>query len=204
MDIDPRGRTPNQNYKLITGLIVPRPIAWVTTLNMDDTVNLAPFSAFNLVTHKPPMVMLSIGTREGQQKDTSANILSRREFVINIASFEFVEPVHASSANLPYGESESARLDFRTSASRLLETPRLSDVAAALECKLRDCISYEDADSSVFIGDVLNFYVRDGLMRDVIRSTDARKRVELLHVDLVVALGELRTLPSAELLLSSR
>lgn len=204
MDIDPKGRTPDENYKLITGLIVPRPIAWITSLNADETINLAPFSAFNLVTHKPPMLMVSIGTNEGKWKDTYHNILARREFVVNIASFDLVESVHASSAKLPYGDSETDRLRFEMAPSRAIATPRLAKVAAALECRLRDHISYEDADSTIFVANILNFYIRDGLLRD--GKIDVMKLNPLARIGgpNYVSLGELQTLPNAEALIEKR
>lgn len=166
MEITAASQTPDQTYKLITGLIVPRPIAWVTTLSDDATVNLAPFSAYGLVTHSPPLLMVSVGTRDGLRKDTGRNIAVRGEFVVNVACFADVEAVHDSSAALAYGESEVAALGLETVPSRAVAPPRLARAAAGMECRLRRTVEIEGADSVMFIGEVVTFHVRDDLLRD--------------------------------------
>ena len=165
MEIDPRSRTAEENYKLITGLIVPRPIAWITTLSDNGAVNLAPFSAYGLITHKPPLLMVTVGKREGMRKDSGRNVLARGEFVVNVARFEDAEAVHASSADFLYGESEVEVLGLATVPSRVVAVPRLAHASAAMECRLRDKIEYEDADSVILIADVVQFHVRDDLLR---------------------------------------
>ena len=201
MEIDPKHHTPEENYKLITGLIVPRPIAWITTLCDDGTINLAPFSAFNLMTHEPPMLMVSIGTREGQRKDTYSNILSRKEFVVNIASYEFMETVHASSAALPHGKSETELLQLETVPCTIIKTPRLKNVVAAMECRLRDRIQYEDADSAILVGDILKYHVRDDLVRNA--KIDTRELDPLARIGgpNYAGLGRFKTMPAAEVLM---
>jgi len=166
MNIDPTNVSADQNYKLITGLIVPRPVAWITTLSENGAVNLAPFSAFAQVTHVPPLLMVTVGKRGKVRKDTGLNIIATREFVVNIATFEDVDDVHASSVDLPYGDSEVDRLGLATVPSSVVGVPRLAHVPAAMECRLREAIDYEDADSIIFVADVVQFYVRDDLLRD--------------------------------------
>ena len=165
MEIDPQRRTSEENYKLITGLIVPRPIAWITTLSDNGRVNLAPFSAYGLITHQPPLLTVTVGKRDGVRKDSGRNILARGEFVVNVVRFEDIEAVHASSANFPYGESEVELLGLATVPSRIVAVPRLADASAAMECRLRDKIEYQDADSVILIAEVVLFHVRDDLLR---------------------------------------
>lgn len=203
IEIDPRSRTPDENYKLITGLIVPRPIAWVTSLCADGTVNLAPFSAFNLVTHKPPMLMVSVGTRNGERKDTYRNILARREFVVNIANSELAEAVHASSAALAYGESEVDLLRLETLRSTSIKTPRLGRAVAAMECRLRDHISYDDADATIFIGEILQFHVPGDLLNNgKIKTSELDPLVRIGGPNYGV-LGPSRSMPDPEVLITT-
>ncbi len=121
MQIDPEPQTFLQNYKIMTGLVVPRPIAWITTLSPNGKVNLAPFSAFTFCSHKPPMITFTAGLREnelkGEFKDTVANILRNREFVVNIANNALLNELHASSAEYPPGESEVEILGLETAPS---------------------------------------------------------------------------------------
>jgi flavin reductase (DIM6/NTAB) family NADH-FMN oxidoreductase RutF len=165
MDIDPKKSTPDEVYKLITGMIVPRPVAWITSLSSNGKVNLAPFSAYGLVTHKPPMLMVSVGQRDGHRKDTGKNIVSQREFVVNVARFENVAILHESSADFAYGESEVERLGLETVSSAVVSVPRLARVVAAMECRLREKLEYPDVDSIILLSEVVSFYVRDDLIR---------------------------------------
>lgn len=165
MDIDPKTRTLDENYKLITGMIVPRPIAWITSMALDGTVNLAPFSAYGLVTHSPPMLMVTIGTRGGVRKDTGRNILKRGEFVVNVARYDDAQMLHHSSVDLAYGESEVSHLGLETTPSAVVSTPRLATSVAAMECRLREKLEYPDVDSIILLSDVVSFHVSDDLER---------------------------------------
>ena len=92
-------------YKLMTGAIVPRPIAWIASLSESGIVNAAPFSAFTLLSQDPPLVLFQSGDRI-KRKDTARNVLARREFVINLPNLPLLDQMHASSANIPPGQSE--------------------------------------------------------------------------------------------------
>ncbi|BAK31143.1 flavin reductase family protein [Erysipelothrix rhusiopathiae] len=123
-------------YKFLTGSVVPRPIAWITTRNSDESINLAPFSYFSLVATEVPIVSVAINRNKGKLKDTSKNLLQTRECVIHIANHEFVEAMNASSMTLPYGESEVSKLNLETQSSVMIETPSLKDVKIKLETVL--------------------------------------------------------------------
>ena len=165
MDIDPKTRTLDETYKLITGMIVPRPVAWITSLSSNGTVNLAPFSAYGLVTHSPPMLMVTVGKRGGERKDTGRNIVNRREFVVNVARYDDATTLHGSSADLAYGESEVGHLGLDTTPSSVVAVPRLARSAAAMECRLREKLEYPDVDSIILLSEVVSFYVDDDLLR---------------------------------------
>ncbi|MFT4116019.1 flavin reductase family protein [Bradyrhizobium sp.] len=164
MDIDPNTRTLDETYKLITGMIVPRPVAWITSLSSNGAVNLAPFSAYGLVTHSPPMLMVTIGKRDGERKDTGKNILERGEFVVNVARYDDATMLHGSSADFAYGESEISHLGLETVPSAVVSVPRLATSVAAMECRLREKLEYPDVDSIILLGQVVSFHVRDDLM----------------------------------------
>src|SRR5690606_111610 len=96
------------NYKFLIGSILPRPIAWVSTLNLDGSNNLAPFSFFTAVSAQPMIIAFSpmIRSATGQMKDTAKNILERQDFVINFVTEELATKVNLTSSELPYGEDE--------------------------------------------------------------------------------------------------
>lgn len=165
MDIDPKTRTLDETYKLITGLIVPRPIAWITSLSANGTVNLAPFSAYGLVTHSPPMLMVTIGKRDGERKDTGRNIVARGEFVVNVARYQNAATLHDSSADFAYGESEISHLGLATTPSVAVAVPRLAISDAAMECRLREKLEYPDVDSIILLSEVVSFHVSEDLLR---------------------------------------
>ena len=107
-------------YKLLSGVVVPRPIAWITTQSEAGLVNLAPFSCYTYVCSKPPMVGINIGRRAGQRKDTSRNIVAHGEFVVNIGDETMVEAVHRSADEYPPEVSETQLLGLELAPSELI------------------------------------------------------------------------------------
>lgn len=166
MRIDPTGLAADECYKLMTGVIVPRPIAWVTTVSDAGVVNLAPFSHFTFVCPKPPMVALSFGRKGDVHKDTAHNILRSEEFVVHIAHAGQVEAVHHSGVEYPADRSEVEVLGLATRASEIVKPPRLADARIALECRLRHCIELGDVRNRLVIGEVVLIHVDDAVTRD--------------------------------------
>lgn len=124
-------------YPILAGLVTPRPIAWVTTLNDDDSVNAAPFSFFNVFGAEPPLVIFAPGDRDdGTPKDSARNCRSRGEFVINLVDEALAETMVRTAASVPYGVSETALANLDTSPSSAVATPRIAASPAALECKV--------------------------------------------------------------------
>ena len=113
MKIDPAELGAEKAYRLLTGIVVPRPIAWVTSLSQAGTVNLAPFSAFTFVSPKPPMLAISVGRKSGVYKDTARNILDREEYVIHIADSPLMSAVHESSAEHPQSPTSRTNISSR-------------------------------------------------------------------------------------------
>jgi flavin reductase (DIM6/NTAB) family NADH-FMN oxidoreductase RutF len=124
-------------YPILAGLVTPRPIAWITTLNEDGSVNAAPFSFFNLFGVDPPLVIFAPGDRDdGSPKDTARNCERSGEFVINLVDEPLAEVMNRTSATVPYGVSETERESLQTTASSVVAPPRITAAPAALECKV--------------------------------------------------------------------
>lgn len=166
MDFPAAGIAPQAIYKLITGIVVPRPIAWVTTVSPGGHVNLAPFSAFTFVSNAPPMVGINVGRKAGVLKDTGRNIHATGEFVVNIADEEMIENVHLSAIEYAPDVSEVAVLGLHVCASIAIATPRLSIAPIALECRFERAIAFGSSGSEFMVGEVVHFHVRDGLLED--------------------------------------
>jgi len=157
---------PEQTYKLLTGIVVPRPIAWVCTRSETGVLNVAPFSAFTFVSNKPPMVGVNVGRKAGVMKDTGNNILSAREYVVHIVDQPLLQPMHESAVEHPPEVSEVELLGLQTVPSDFIGVPRLAAPPVAMECRLHQAIAFGDTGSLFIVGEVLAFHVRDGLAVD--------------------------------------
>jgi flavin reductase (DIM6/NTAB) family NADH-FMN oxidoreductase RutF len=163
MQIDPKEHSPADNYKILTNVVVPRPIAWVSTLGRSEIVNLAPFSFFNAVSGHPLYVVVSVGRRDdGTPKDTACNIDRRGEFVVNLVTEELLNAMNLSAADFPPDRSELTAAHLSALPSVRIMTPRLAEAAVSLECRLFQTVSL--GSNSLFIGEVVMFHVADHLL----------------------------------------
>lgn len=163
MEIDFAQLTAYQRYKLMASLIVPRPIALVTTLGANGVANAAPFSMFNMLGEDPPIVMLSINRlKDGRLKDTAANILATGEFVVHISDEAIAAKMHACGESLPPEVSELERFGLHALPSQTIKPPRIAEAPVAFECVLHEKLETESR--YVFIGRVLWLHARDGLV----------------------------------------
>jgi flavin reductase (DIM6/NTAB) family NADH-FMN oxidoreductase RutF len=163
MDIDFSKLTEYECYKLMASLIVPRPIALVTTINEAGVVNAAPFSMFNMLGEDPPILMISVNKlQDGHLKDTSANILANGEFVVHIADEPMAEQMHRCGENLARDESELDRVGLTWTASRSVKPPCIVEAPVAFECVLAEKL--ETASRHIFIGQVKWLRAREGLV----------------------------------------
>ena len=139
IEIDIIGEHLDRAYPILAGLVTPRPIAWVTTLNEDGSVNLAPFSFFNVFGDDPPLVIFAPGDREdGSPKDTAINCARTGEFVVNRVDENLREIMNRTSAALPYGTSEVEHVGLETAPSSVVAPPRVAAAPAALACKVHE------------------------------------------------------------------
>ncbi|VVE86845.1 flavin reductase family protein [Pandoraea bronchicola] len=163
MEIDFREITAYQRYKLMASLIVPRPIALVTTINEGGAINAAPFSMFNMLGEEPPIVMLSINRRDDDSlKDTAANILRNREYVVHLTDEAMTARMHACGDRLPASESELTHAGLTPVPSRLVAPPRIAEAPVAFECHLWETL--ETPSRHIFIGRVERLHARDELI----------------------------------------
>ena len=163
MEVDFAAITAYQRYKLMASLIVPRPIALVTTLAEDGTINAAPFSMFNMLGEDPPIVMISINRLgEGALKDTAMHIARTGEFVVHIADEPIAAQMHRCGERLPQHQSELAKVGFTALPSRAVAPPRIAEAPVAFECRIWETL--ETASRQIFIGRVLWLHARDGLI----------------------------------------
>jgi flavin reductase (DIM6/NTAB) family NADH-FMN oxidoreductase RutF len=147
-------------YPLLTALVVPRPIAWISTLSLDGIGNLAPHSFFSVACAEPPIVSwTSVG-----HKDTLANVLATGEFVVNVASLPQLDLVNHSSAAFPPDDDEAVALGIAMEPSELVSPPRVAASPASLECTLHSTI--ELGDSVLVLGTVVAITVADGVLVD--------------------------------------
>ncbi|MGJ4942519.1 flavin reductase family protein [Bradyrhizobium sp. HKCCYLS1011] len=194
--IDPRDLGAEQAYRLLTGIVVPRPIAWVTSLSRAKTVNLAPFSAFTFVSPKPPMLAISVGRKGNVYKDTARNILDREEYVVHIADAPLMNAVHESSVEHPSDVSEVDVLGLETVASDRIAVPRLAAAPVAMECLFRQCLEFGETRSRLIVGEVIAFHIREELLNDGKIETEKLNPIARIAGPRYARLGEIVTLKS--------
>jgi flavin reductase (DIM6/NTAB) family NADH-FMN oxidoreductase RutF len=160
MEFDISKLTSADCYRLLTSLIVPRPIAFVTTINTQGEVNAAPFSYFNLMGNDPPIVALGIGKDEFRKnglKDSAYNIQQTREFVINIVNESIIKQVNLTSADFPPGFDETEAAGLTKIPSVKIIAPRIKEAPAHLEC--RHVNTLEVGNTRVTLGEVIYLHV---------------------------------------------
>ena len=153
-------------------LVVPRPIGWISSLDADGAVNLAPYSFFNAVSYVPPMVMYATtGPHDkGGEKDSVANIRATGEFVCNLCSWSLRDAVNASSAPAPHGVDEFELAGLTHASSELVAPPRVAESPAHFECTLVKIVELPTPDAAdpntVVFGEVVGVHVDDSVIAD--------------------------------------
>jgi flavin reductase (DIM6/NTAB) family NADH-FMN oxidoreductase RutF len=161
------------SYKLLASIILPRPIAWITSRDANGILNAAPFSFFNIVSSDPPIVAISF-TRaiDRETKDSLANILARGEFVVNMVPEELAEQMNITATNAPVGIDETRLADLDLLPSSVVDVPRIAGSPAAMECKLIETLNFGGA-STICLARVVYVHVR----------TDAFDDISKLHIE---------------------
>lgn len=149
-------------YKLLVGLVAPRPIALITSMDEQGRLNAAPFSAYNYLCTDPPIVGVGVTNRPSEHfvpKDTARNIRRTGEFVVNVVTEDIAEKMNLCATDFPAEMSEVEIAGFTTASSLKIKVPRLAEAHAALEC--REYTTMEIGRSRIILGRVVNIYVED-------------------------------------------
>jgi flavin reductase (DIM6/NTAB) family NADH-FMN oxidoreductase RutF len=151
-----------QVYNLLIGLVAPRPIAWITSMDRDGHLNAAPFSAFNYLCTDPPVVGIGVTNRPGEDfvpKDTARNIRRTGEFVINIVTEDLIQQMNITATDFPAEVNELEMAGLTTAPSATVKVPRIAEAHAALEC--RELTTMEIGRSRIILARVASMYVED-------------------------------------------
>ena len=163
MEIDLNALDRPVRYKLLTSLVVPRPIALVTTISEGGVVNAAPFSYFNVLGEDPPILIISADARaSGKMKDTVHNILTKKQFVVNLVDEGIVEKMHGSAVDAPTEMSEIDLVGFTTTPSQRVAPPRITESPVSFECELHTQLDFKTR--RLIIGQIAWMHVRDGII----------------------------------------
>jgi Conserved protein/domain typically associated with flavoprotein oxygenases, DIM6/NTAB family len=185
MRIDLSSLASRDAYRWMTSTILPRPIAWVSTISPEGKTNLAPFSFFQGITSNPPSLMfVPVNLRDGSKKDTVKNIEATKQFVVNLVSYAQAELMNNSAAVLPYGESEFDAFHVPSVASDVVKPPRVASAPVSFECELHSITRLGEgaAAANVVFGLIKLMHVDDTVL-------DASGNVDPVKLDLVARLG---------------
>ncbi|KAA6474253.1 flavin reductase family protein [Bacillus swezeyi] len=163
----PRNLTVKETYKLMSGAVVPRPIAFVTTAStVNGVVNAAPFSFFNVISADPPLLSISVGrTQGGEMKDTARNAAESKEFVVHIVDENIAEDMNQTAAVLPAHQSELDRTGLTTIESNQVSVPGIQEARIRFECKLERHLTFQNDQAKtvndLLIGRIVCFHLAD-------------------------------------------
>jgi flavin reductase (DIM6/NTAB) family NADH-FMN oxidoreductase RutF len=162
MLLDLTGPHRDDAYRILAGLVTPRPIALVTTIDEEGRINAAPFSFFNVLGDSPPIVGICPGDRSpGVPKDTARNIRLTHEFVVNLVDETIAQQMNLCAASLPPGKNELLHAGLTAAPCEAVKPPRILEAPASLECRHHSII--EIGDNRLIIGEVLRVHVREGI-----------------------------------------
>lgn len=188
MEIDPQTYERSM-YRTLSGVVVPRPIGWISSKTPDGTDNLAPYSFFNVISVTPPVVMFAAGDRPNSpddMSDTTRNVRATGEFVVNLVTRPFAEAMNESSATLPPDQSEFDHADLERAPSTRVDPPRVAGVDAAFECELHEASSV--GSHTVVMGEVVYAHLDEAILTDGkvdVREVDAIGRLAGSYYDSV-------------------
>lgn len=185
MQHEPDERNFVETHQLLTGIVTPRPIAWVTTISANGIVNLAPFSFFNVFGSNPPVVVFSPTLRrDGTKKDTLRNLEATREFVVHSSVSSLAEAVNLTSKELPPDESEVELAGLHTVPSLKVKPPRIAEAPTAMECRVLQIITTGRGSmaGNLVVGEVVLLHAADDVF-------DESGRVDPKKLQTVARLG---------------
>ncbi len=187
MKIDPVNLNRREAHELFVGAILPRPIAWVSTVGQDGVYNVAPFSFFTGMSVKPPVVGFAVGSkRDGGKKDTLANIEFSKEFVINVVTDTLGEAMNQTSGEYPSHIDEFQIAKLTPMKSDLVKPPRVAESPVNMECRLMQILEFNDGPcvNAFIIGEVLRVHIKDEFWIDEAINGSRLKGIGRMGADL--------------------
>jgi flavin reductase (DIM6/NTAB) family NADH-FMN oxidoreductase RutF len=169
MQYDPQLLEQKAIYKLLSGIVIPRPIGWISSVSEDGIYNLAPFSFFNAVGDDPPHVMFSAGRSANANQDTVKNVLTTKQFVVNMVTEELVEQMNLTAQAIPPHESEFDFAKLTPIASHKVKPPRVKESPITMECELVHHYTLENnkfGGSTILVGKIVLFHIDERMMLD--------------------------------------
>ncbi|MEI7413812.1 flavin reductase family protein [Staphylococcus hominis] len=199
--INPNQLSDIQNYKLLSGSVIPRPIAFVTSKDEKGNLNGAPFSFFNVVNNKPPMIAIAAQRSNGKRKDTAINIEKTKEFVVHITDEFNIEDINETSAPLKYEDNELERTSLTLISSSIIQTPAVKEANIRFECKLDQIIQLgtKNDGADLIIGEVVMYHIsEDVYFEDSKIDSNQLKPVARLAGNNYSKLGDIFTIKRPE------
>ena len=166
-------------YKLMTSIVVPRPIGWIATKSLNNIDNLAPFSFFNMISYDPPHIVLSPITSNDKKKDTAVNIIDTGEFVVNLVTEDIVELMNQTAVELPFEESEFDFANIESEPSVFVKPRRVKASPIQLECKLvlhHTIEGNNQGGATLIVGKVLAIHINDELIDEDLKIDQEKYR----------------------------
>lgn len=195
MQFDPQNLEQKSIYKLLTGIVIPRPIGWISSISEEGIANLAPFSYFNAVGDDPPHIMFSAGRGANSNKDTLNNVLATKQFVVNMVTEELVEQMNSTAQGIPPHESEFDLANLTPIPSLKIKPPRVKESPITMECELVHHYTLEDnkfGGSTILVGRIVMFHIAENVLLDDFKiNLDTYKPVARLAGSNYSKLGEI-------------
>ena len=192
--LDPKDLTQRENYKLLIGSIIPRPVAVVSTQSADGSVKIAPFSFFNIVSSEPVILSLAIQRKEGELKDTARNLLATKEAVVHILDQTNVQEANKTAAFLPADQSELTVSGFTTTASKTIAVPGLNEASVRLETILHQHVPIkkdQQITADLLLLEVVGYQVAEDVYQDGKIDPRALQAVSRLAGNSYATIGEI-------------
>ena len=192
--LDPKDLTQRENYKLLIGSIIPRPVAVVSTQSADGIVNIAPFSFFNIVSSEPVILSLAIQRKEGGLKDTARNLLATKEAVVHILDQTNVQEANKTAALLPADQSELTVSGFTTTTSKTIAVPGLKEASVRLETILHQHVPIkkdQQTTADLLLLEVVGYQIAEHVYQDGKIDPHALQAVSRLAGNSYATIGEI-------------
>jgi flavin reductase (DIM6/NTAB) family NADH-FMN oxidoreductase RutF len=196
--LSPDALSGRERYQLLTSLVVPRPIGWLSTWSRPGVANLAPFSYFAALAASPMLVGVSVGHRRNGPKDTLVNLRERGAFCVNVVSTDLLEAMNASSAEVAHGVDEFTLAGVTPGVSAVVDAPFVAEAPAVLECVVTQEVELHGAANTLVIAEVRGLLIREDLPMVVGTASvdpEALRPVGRLWGAAYAMPGEVRILP---------